>query len=153
MLHVCRCASPFPWCLCLFPSNPAPLPYLLPRVFISSFLSVLPLFLSFSLVCTRGLLVPQVRLQLWDTAGQERFRSLIPSYIRDSTIAVVVYDITSESEPRSLGQQGTVSTVQLLHGVMAVYYSVFIILCLCIGRSKHGPCFNFTVFCICWFSY
>uniref|UniRef100_A0A6Q2XTG0 RAB41, member RAS oncogene family n=1 Tax=Esox lucius TaxID=8010 RepID=A0A6Q2XTG0_ESOLU len=38
---------------------------------------------------------PQVRLQLWDTAGQERFRSLIPSYIRDSTIAVVVYDITN----------------------------------------------------------
>lgn len=28
-------------------------------------------------------------------AGQERFRSLIPSYIRDSTVAVVVYDITS----------------------------------------------------------
>lgn len=37
-----------------------------------------------------------VRLQLWDTAGQERFRSLIPSYIRDSTVAVVVYDITSK---------------------------------------------------------
>uniref|UniRef100_A0A8B9JER7 RAB6B, member RAS oncogene family b n=1 Tax=Astyanax mexicanus TaxID=7994 RepID=A0A8B9JER7_ASTMX len=37
----------------------------------------------------------QVRLQLWDTAGQERFRSLIPSYIRDSTVAVVVYDITN----------------------------------------------------------
>ena len=30
-----------------------------------------------------------------DTAGQERFRSLIPSYIRDSTVAVIVYDITS----------------------------------------------------------
>lgn len=27
--------------------------------------------------------------------GQERFRSLIPSYIRDSTVAVVVYDITN----------------------------------------------------------
>lgn len=38
-----------------------------------------------------------VRLQLWDTAGQERFRSLIPSYIRDSSVAVVVYDITSAS--------------------------------------------------------
>jgi len=38
-----------------------------------------------------------VRLQLWDTAGQERFRSLIPSYIRDSSVAVVVYDITSRS--------------------------------------------------------
>jgi Ras-related protein Rab-6A len=38
-----------------------------------------------------------VRLQLWDTAGQERFRSLIPSYIRDSSVAVVVYDISSTS--------------------------------------------------------
>ncbi|XP_043348015.1 ras-related protein Rab-41 isoform X7 [Dermochelys coriacea] len=42
-----------------------------------------------------SLTLQQVRLQLWDTAGQERFRSLIPSYIRDSTIAVVVYDITN----------------------------------------------------------
>jgi len=38
-----------------------------------------------------------VRLQLWDTAGQERFRSLIPSYIRDSSVAVVTYDITSRA--------------------------------------------------------
>eukprot|EP00048_Salpingoeca_helianthica_P022588 m.19184 g.19184 ORF g.19184 m.19184 type:complete len:207 (-) comp7529_c1_seq1:87-707(-) len=38
-----------------------------------------------------------VRLQLWDTAGQERFRSLIPSYIRDSSVAVVVYDITNKA--------------------------------------------------------
>lgn len=36
-----------------------------------------------------------VRLQLWDTAGQERFRSLIPSYIRDSSVAVIVYDVTN----------------------------------------------------------
>ncbi|XP_016302092.1 ras-related protein Rab-41 isoform X1 [Sinocyclocheilus anshuiensis] len=36
-----------------------------------------------------------IRLQLWDTAGQERFRSLIPSYIRDSAAAVVVYDIAN----------------------------------------------------------
>ncbi|XP_065585279.1 ras-related protein Rab-41 isoform X4 [Cyrtonyx montezumae] len=50
--------------------------------------SVTLLWLSLSLTL-------QVRLQLWDTAGQERFRSLIPSYIRDSTIAVVVYDITN----------------------------------------------------------
>eukprot|EP00922_Rhytidocystis_sp_ex-Travisia-forbesii_P037195 GHVS01055430.1.p1 GENE.GHVS01055430.1~~GHVS01055430.1.p1 ORF type:complete len:214 (+),score=22.37 GHVS01055430.1:242-883(+) len=38
-----------------------------------------------------------VRLQLWDTAGQERFRSLIPSYIRDSSAAVVVYDVTNRA--------------------------------------------------------
>ncbi|KAI8475046.1 MAG: small rab-related GTPase [Monoraphidium minutum] len=42
-----------------------------------------------------------VRLQLWDTAGQERFRSLIPSYIRDSSVAVVVYDVTSASCARA----------------------------------------------------
>ncbi|KAL6077958.1 Ras-related protein Rab-6B [Balamuthia mandrillaris] len=38
-----------------------------------------------------------IRLQLWDTAGQERFRSLIPSYIRDSSVAIVVYDITNRN--------------------------------------------------------
>mmetsp|Transcript_8125 Transcript_8125/g.18115 ORF Transcript_8125/g.18115 Transcript_8125/m.18115 type:complete len:214 (-) Transcript_8125:97-738(-) len=38
-----------------------------------------------------------VRLQLWDTAGQERFRSLIPSYIRDSSAAIVIYDITNRA--------------------------------------------------------
>lgn len=34
-------------------------------------------------------------LNLWDTAGQERFKSLIPSYIKDSAVAIVVFDITS----------------------------------------------------------
>lgn len=38
-----------------------------------------------------------VRLQLWDTAGQERFRSLIPSYIRDSAAAIIVYDVSSRA--------------------------------------------------------
>ncbi|CAJ1337980.1 unnamed protein product [Effrenium voratum] len=37
----------------------------------------------------------QLRLQLWDTAGQERFRSLVPSYLRDSAGCVIVYDVTS----------------------------------------------------------
>ncbi|KAJ9444313.1 Ras-related protein Rab6 [Diplonema papillatum] len=35
------------------------------------------------------------RLQLWDTAGQERFKALIPSYIRDSKVAVLVFDVTN----------------------------------------------------------
>uniref|UniRef100_A0AC34R6T9 Rab6 n=2 Tax=Panagrolaimus sp. JU765 TaxID=591449 RepID=A0AC34R6T9_9BILA len=34
---------------------------------------------------------------IWDTAGQERFKSLIPSYIRDSSVAVVVYDVTNSN--------------------------------------------------------
>lgn len=37
-----------------------------------------------------------IKLQLWDTAGQERFHSLIPSYIRDSNIAIMLYDITEK---------------------------------------------------------
>ena len=43
-----------------------------------------------------------VRLQIWDSAGQERFRSLIPSYIRDSSVAVVVYDIASKYFRRNI---------------------------------------------------
>lgn len=42
-----------------------------------------------------------VNLQIWDTAGQERFKSLIPSYIRDSQIAVLVYDV---SNPQSFDE-------------------------------------------------
>ncbi|ESQ31374.1 hypothetical protein EUTSA_v10005261mg, partial [Eutrema salsugineum] len=38
------------------------------------------------------------RLQLWDTAGQERFKSLIPSYIRDSSVAVIVYDVVANKQ-------------------------------------------------------
>lgn len=37
-----------------------------------------------------------VRLQLWDTAGQERFRTLIPNYIRGSSVAVIVFDVTNK---------------------------------------------------------
>lgn len=36
------------------------------------------------------------RVQIWDTAGQERFRSLIPSYVRDSRLALVVFDVCCE---------------------------------------------------------
>ena len=37
-----------------------------------------------------------VRLLLYDTAGQEKFKSLIPMYIRDANIILVVYDITNK---------------------------------------------------------
>jgi Ras-related protein Rab-6A len=41
-------------------------------------------------------------LNLWDTAGQERFKSLIPSYIKDATVAIVCYDITNVDGFRSV---------------------------------------------------
>jgi small GTP-binding protein len=34
---------------------------------------------------------------LWDTAGQERFQSVIPIYIKDSSISIVVYDVTDQN--------------------------------------------------------
>ena len=37
-----------------------------------------------------------IRLLLYDTAGQEKFKSLIPMYIRDANIILVVYDITNK---------------------------------------------------------
>ena len=41
-------------------------------------------------------------LNLWDTAGQERFKSLIPSYIKDSAVAIVCYDVTNKDSFQSV---------------------------------------------------
>ena len=35
-----------------------------------------------------------VRFMMWDTAGQEKFRSLVSSYVRDSEVVIIMYDIT-----------------------------------------------------------
>ena len=42
----------------------------------------------------------KLKVELWDTAGQERFRNLIPNYIRDSSVAILVYDVTSKGQLR-----------------------------------------------------
>ena len=38
-----------------------------------------------------------IKLQIWDTAGQEKYKGLIPSYVRNSSIVFVVYDISVKS--------------------------------------------------------
>lgn len=37
------------------------------------------------------------KLQIWDTAGQEKFNSLITSYFKESTMAVIVFDTTDHT--------------------------------------------------------
>ena len=36
-----------------------------------------------------------VKLQMWDTAGQEKYKSLIPSYVRGSSIIFIIFDKSS----------------------------------------------------------
>ena len=35
-----------------------------------------------------------IKLQIWDSAGQEKFRSLIPNYIRGSSLIFLIFDIS-----------------------------------------------------------
>ena len=35
-----------------------------------------------------------IKLQIWDSAGQEKYKGLIPSYVRNSSIVFVVYDVS-----------------------------------------------------------
>ena len=37
------------------------------------------------------------KLQMWDTAGQEKYKGLIPSYVRNSSIVFIVYDVSNRS--------------------------------------------------------
>ena len=43
-----------------------------------------------------------ITLQIWDTAGQEKYRGLIPSYIRNSSIVFIVFDITNRKTFESI---------------------------------------------------
>jgi len=45
----------------------------------------------------------QLELRIWDTAGQEVYRGLAPMYYRSASIAIIVYDVTSNSSFESVG--------------------------------------------------
>ena len=38
-----------------------------------------------------------IPIDLWDTAGQETYRSIVPIYVRNATLALLVYDINDVS--------------------------------------------------------
>jgi small GTP-binding protein len=38
-----------------------------------------------------------IKIQIWDSAGQEKYKGLIPSYIRNSSIVFIVYDVSNRS--------------------------------------------------------
>ena len=38
-----------------------------------------------------------IKIQIWDTAGQEKYKGLIPSYVRNSSIVFIVYDVSNRS--------------------------------------------------------
>ena len=38
-----------------------------------------------------------IKIQIWDSAGQEKYKGLIPSYIRNSSLVFIVYDVSNRS--------------------------------------------------------
>jgi small GTP-binding protein len=39
----------------------------------------------------------RIKIKIWDVAGQEKYKGLIPSYIRNSSIVFIVYDVCQHS--------------------------------------------------------
>ena len=39
----------------------------------------------------------KINLQMWDPSGQEKYKGLIPSYVRNSSIIFLIYDVSSKS--------------------------------------------------------
>ena len=44
------------------------------------------------------------RLQLWDTAGQERYRSISLGYYKQTSVVIIVYDITNRQSYDSVSE-------------------------------------------------
>ena len=38
-----------------------------------------------------------IKIEIWDSAGQEKYKGLIPSFVRNSSIVFIVYDISKRS--------------------------------------------------------
>ena len=38
-----------------------------------------------------------IKIQIWDSAGQEKYKGLIPSYVRNSSIVFIVYDVSNRT--------------------------------------------------------
>ena len=54
----------------------------------------------------------EITLQIWDTAGQEKYRGLIPSYVRNSSIVFIVFDITNRNTFESVPKW-----IELIRGI------------------------------------
>jgi len=44
----------------------------------------------------------KIKLQIWDTCGQEMYRSLVQGYYRNSSLAILVYDISKKESYEGL---------------------------------------------------
>ena len=44
-----------------------------------------------------------IKLQIWDSAGQEKFKSLIPNYIRGSSLVFLIFDVSQKLSYDHLG--------------------------------------------------
>ena len=38
-----------------------------------------------------------IKIQIWDSAGQEKYKGLIPSYVRNSSIVFLIYDVSTKT--------------------------------------------------------
>ena len=45
-----------------------------------------------------------IKLQIWDSAGQEKFRSLIPNYIRGSSLIFLIFEVSKKESFQHLNE-------------------------------------------------
>lgn len=44
------------------------------------------------------------KLQIWDTAGQERFKSIVTSYYRNTSLAIIMIDLNNQNSIKSINK-------------------------------------------------
>ncbi len=64
-----------------------------------------------------------IKIQIWDTAGQERHRSITKAYFRDTSVAIVVYDVTNMASFKAIDNW--------IKSVNEICNNANIVFCLC----------------------
>ena len=71
-----------------------------------------------------------IKLNIWDTSGQETYRSLVPNYIRNSNIIIIVFSV-GDPNPKKPISESSFNSIGYWHNFAKEICDNDVIFCVC----------------------